>query len=132
MVIKHKKYLDMLKWEETDPNVVITPAFSSGIDQGIINENGNYLDLPARIHVNNALMLAVIRAYIEMVLAMAIEAIFVMMGKPEVVARQCPLAMGKWLELVIVPKQNMLVLSSIPTSSLLISHINISTKYSTY
>jgi hypothetical protein len=30
------------------------------------------------------------------------------MGKPDVVVRQCPLAMDKWLELVIGPKQTML------------------------
>jgi hypothetical protein len=30
------------------------------------------------------------------------------MGKPNVVVRQCPLAMDKWLELVIGPKQTML------------------------
>jgi hypothetical protein len=30
------------------------------------------------------------------------------MGKPDVVVRQCSLAMDKWLELVISPKQAML------------------------
>jgi hypothetical protein len=29
------------------------------------------------------------------------------MGKPDVAVRQCPLAMDKWLELVISPKQTM-------------------------
>jgi hypothetical protein len=29
------------------------------------------------------------------------------MGKPDVAVRQCPLAMNKWLELVIGPKQTM-------------------------
>jgi hypothetical protein len=28
LVIKHKKYLDMLKWEEADLHANITPAFS--------------------------------------------------------------------------------------------------------
>jgi hypothetical protein len=43
-----------------------------------------------------------------MVLAATVEAIFVVMGEPDVVVRQCPLVMDKWLELVIGPKQTML------------------------
>ncbi len=30
------------------------------------------------------------------------------MGKPDTTVRQCPLAMDKWLELVVAPKQRML------------------------
>jgi hypothetical protein len=44
----------------------------------------------------------------KMVLAALIKAIFVVMGKPDVAVRQFPLAMDKWLELVIGPKQTML------------------------
>ncbi len=33
---------------------------------------------------------------------------FVVMGKPDVAFRQCPLAIDKWLEMVIGPKQTML------------------------
>jgi hypothetical protein len=36
------------------------------------------------------------------------KAIFVVMGKPNAVVRQCPLAMDKWLELVIGPKHTIL------------------------
>ncbi len=46
----------------------------------------------------------------KMVLAATIEAIFVVMGEPDVAVRQCPLAMNKWIELVIGPKQTMLEL----------------------
>jgi hypothetical protein len=53
-------------------------------------------------------MLALDVAHMKMVLAATIEAIFVVMGEPDVTARQCPLAMDKWLELVISPKQTML------------------------
>ncbi len=44
----------------------------------------------------------------KVVLAATIKAIFMVMGKPDVMVRQCPLAMDKWLELVIGPKQTML------------------------
>ncbi len=43
-----------------------------------------------------------------MVLAATIEAIFIVMGKSDIAVRQCPLAMDKWLELVIGPSQTMM------------------------
>ncbi len=46
----------------------------------------------------------------ETVLATATKAIFVVMGNPKVATWQCPLAMDKWLELVIGPRQIMLCL----------------------
>ncbi len=49
LVIKHKKYLNILKWEETNPKVVITRAYPCAINWGIINKNGTRLDLPAPI-----------------------------------------------------------------------------------
>jgi hypothetical protein len=44
----------------------------------------------------------------ELVLAALIEAIFVILGKPDTTVCQCPLVMDKWLELVVAPKQRML------------------------
>ncbi len=66
------------------------------------------MNLPAHIYVNNALTLAVDRAHMEMALAVAIEAIIVVMVEPKVAVRQCPLVMDKWLELVIGPRRIML------------------------
>jgi hypothetical protein len=53
-------------------------------------------------------MLALDVGHMKMVLAATIKAILVVMGKPDVPVRQCPLATDKWLELVIGPKQTML------------------------
>ncbi len=53
-------------------------------------------------------MLALDIDHMKMVLAAMIEAIFFVMGEPNVGVRQCPLAMDKWLELVIGPKCTML------------------------
>ena len=53
-------------------------------------------------------MLALDIDHMKMVLAAMIEAIFVVMGEPNVAIRQCPLVMDEWLELVISPKQTML------------------------
>jgi hypothetical protein len=98
----------MLKWEEIDPSAELTPAFSCTINCGIIDDARNWINLPACIYVNDALMLALDVDHMKMVLAATIKAIFVVMGEPDVAVRQCPLAMDKWLELVIGPKQTML------------------------
>ena len=48
------------------------------------------------------------------VLAALIEAIFVVMGEPDTALWQCPLAMDKWLELVVGPILIMLGLILLP------------------
>ncbi len=98
----------MLMWEEIDPSAKLTPAFSCTINCGIIEDAKNQIDLPACIYVDDPLMLALDNDHMKMVLAATIEAIFVVMGEPNVAVRQCHLAMDKWLELVIGPKQTML------------------------
>jgi hypothetical protein len=108
LVVRHKKFIDMLKYEEIDPLAKLTPAFSCTINRGIMDDTGNRIDLPARIYVDNALMFALDADHMKMVLAATVEAIFIVMGKPDVAVRQCPLAMDKWLELVISPKQTVL------------------------
>jgi hypothetical protein len=110
----------MIKWDKMDPLVTITRAYPCTINRGIINENRICLDLPAQIYVDDALMLTIDRAHMEMVLAAAIEAIFLVMGEPKIAVMQCPLAMDKWLELVIGLKQTMLGLI-IDTNKLTIS-----------
>ncbi len=66
------------------------------------------MDLPTRIYVDDTLMLALNIDHMKMVLAATIKAIFVVMGKPNVAVRQCPLAIDKWIELVIGTNQTML------------------------
>jgi hypothetical protein len=83
----------MLKWEEIDPSANLTPTFSCTINCGIIDDAGKWMDLPAHIYVDDALTLAFNADHIKIVLAATIEAIFVVMGKPDVAVRQCPLAM---------------------------------------
>jgi hypothetical protein len=98
----------MLKWEEIDPSAELTPAVSCTINCGIMDDAGNPINLPSHIYADGALMLALDADHMKMVLAATIEAIFVVMGEPDVAVRQCPLAMDKWLQLEIGPKQTML------------------------
>jgi hypothetical protein len=109
LVVKHITFIDMLKWEEIDPSAELTPAFFCTINCGIMDDAGNWMDLPTRIYVDDALMLALnIDHLMKMVLAVTIKAVFMVICEPDVAARQCPLPMDKWLELVIGPKQAML------------------------
>jgi hypothetical protein len=41
LVIRHKKFFDMLKWEEIDLSTELTPTFSCTISRGIIDDAGN-------------------------------------------------------------------------------------------
>jgi hypothetical protein len=108
LVVRHKKFIDRLKWEEIDPSAKLTPAFSCTINRGIMDDAGNWIDLPACMYVDNALMLALNADHMKMVMAAMIKAIFIVMGELDVAVRQCPLAMDKWLELMIGPKQTKL------------------------
>jgi hypothetical protein len=60
---------------------------------------GNPVNLPARIYIDNAIMLSPNADHMKMVLVAMIELIFVVMGEPEEELRQCPLAMDKWRDL---------------------------------
>jgi hypothetical protein len=107
LVIKHKYYLDMISWEETNPTALITQAVPCLMNKGTLDAQGNRAKLPARIYIDDALVLALSKCHMMQVLAALIKAIFVIMGKPDTTVRQCPLVMDKWLELIVAPKQRM-------------------------
>ena len=56
LVIKHKYSLDMISWAEEDPTTKITPAFPCVINKGTLDAR-----LPARIYVNDALLVGLSR-----------------------------------------------------------------------
>jgi hypothetical protein len=80
LVIAHKHYLDMISWAKHDPTAKIIPAVPCLMNKGTLEAHDNRAKLPARIYTNDALMLALSRCHIELVLAALIEAIFVIMG----------------------------------------------------
>jgi hypothetical protein len=107
LVVKYKTFIDILKWEEIDPSAKLTPAFSCTINRCIMYDAGNRMDLPTCMYVDDTFMLALDIDHVKMVLAATVEAIFIVMGEPDVAARQRHLAMDEWVELVISPKQTM-------------------------
>ena len=84
LVIKHKQYLDMISWAEYDPNAKITPAVPCLMNYGTLGNKGNREKLPARVYVDDTLVLALSKlgskCHMKLVLAALIEAIFVIMG----------------------------------------------------
>ncbi len=95
LVIRHRKIIDMLKWEEINPSTKLTPAFSCTINHVIIDDAGKWIDLPVHIYVHNAFMLALDIDHMIMVLAAMIKVIFVVLGELVDKVRQCPLAMDE-------------------------------------
>jgi hypothetical protein len=98
----------MIGWAELNPDMPITPAFACEINKGIFTADGTKKNLPARIYVDDALLLGWSKQQILMRLAPLIEAIFVVMGELDTLVRQCPLAMDKWSEQIVGPVQTML------------------------
>ena len=87
LVIKHNQYLEMISWAKYDPNAKINPALPCLMNKGTLDDQGNRAKLPARIYVDDALMLALSKlgskCNMKLVLAALIKAIFVIMGKPD-------------------------------------------------
>ena len=86
----------MIGGAELDPDTPIIPAFACDINKGVFKANGVEKSLTTHIYVDNALLLEHSKLQILMKLDALIEAIFVVMGKPDTLVRQCSLAMDKW------------------------------------
>lgn len=107
LVEKHRHYLDMIQWEE---NVPAPSVIAKGcvICPGVLNKDGNHVTRPSRMYVDDALLAAIRRAWMERKLAATIEAIFCVMGYPDESRRRCPLSLEKWGEMKISPYQTLL------------------------
>ncbi len=58
LVIKHKYYLNMILWEETNPTALITQAVPCLMNKETLDAQGNRAKLSARIYVDDALKLS--------------------------------------------------------------------------
>ncbi len=110
LVERHKEYLDMLNWDLHWPaGTKIVKAASCKYNPGVRDpETGSIKPPSPHIYVDDALLGAVGKISMERALAATIEAIFIVMGRPETHVRQCPLAMDKWEGMTVAPKQVML------------------------
>jgi hypothetical protein len=98
----------MITWAMLDPAPDLARAIPCLINTGVLDDQGNKVPLPARIYVDDALMLAISKENMEQILAALIEAIFAVLGAPDTSVCQCSLAMDKWEKLHVAPIQTML------------------------
>lgn len=112
LVQKHRRFLDMVRWSDdiNHPGPFVK-ACACAVNPGSKDSSGIETSRPARIYVDDALMAAIGKANMERMLAATIEAIFIVMGDANEAIRQCPLAMDKWQELVVGPRQVILGLT---------------------
>jgi hypothetical protein len=108
LIKKHKKFLDMISWATQDTSPDLARAIPCSINTGVLDNLGNKVPLPARIYVDDALMLATSKENMEQVLAALIEAILAVIGASDTSVCQCSLAMDKWEKLHVAPIQTML------------------------
>ena len=101
LIIKHKKYINMLKWQDETSLPDPVPAKSCNINCGVLGELCNLIPPSAKIYVDDIMQAAVTRHWIIKSLAATIEAIFNVCGIPDIDVRQCPLSLEKWLELIL-------------------------------
>ncbi len=70
----------MIGWVELDPNTSITTAMACNINTGNVAVDGTEKNLPARIYVDDALLIEHSKWQVMMKLATLIEAIFIGTG----------------------------------------------------
>ena len=106
LVEKHKRLLDMLVWETTVVTEEgLTKAVRCEINKGVLDDNSREKPTPLYIYVDDALIACIGINNMRKALAACIEAIFIVMGKPNVAVRQMHLAMDKWEGAKVGPQQ---------------------------
>ena len=83
LVRKHKRYLDIINLADIDPRVKLTRAVACAINQGVLDKKRVARPRPARIFVDNSLLLSVGQMIMMMALAALINVIFVVMGESD-------------------------------------------------
>jgi hypothetical protein len=101
LIIKHKRYIDMLKWQDQTNLPDPVPAKSCNINYGVLDTLGNLVPPTAGIYVDDIMQAAVTRHWIIKSLVATIDAIFTVCGVPDIDVRQCRLSLEKWLELIL-------------------------------
>ena len=98
---KHKNLLDMIRWAPPPPTGTrFVQARSCSRNKGIFNADGSAKPTPHHIYVDDNL-LADTRSRMTATLAAGIDAIFKIMGYPNIDVRPCALALDKWEMLVV-------------------------------
>ena len=95
LVEKHKEYIDMIDWNAPTAELSMpVRAFKCPLNPGVIDEFWQQ-NLSSHQNMGDGILIAAVGvANMKMTLAAAIEAIATL-GQPNIIKRQCPLAMDK-------------------------------------
>ncbi len=108
MIVKHKEYIDKLKWQDKTGMPDPVSAKSCKMNCGVLDTFGNLIPITDEIYVNDIMQAAVTKKLIIKSLMATIEAIYTVCGVPDIDVRQCPLLLKKWFKLVLGWCQNIL------------------------
>ena len=102
LVAKHKKYIGMIKWElpagnQPTPTRAKTCVLKPGVFGYLVDQISHLVST----WVGDSLITALGAMPMHMALAAVIEAMFVVLGQPDLKHRQCSLAMDKWPNLIV-------------------------------
>ena len=101
---KHQKYLDRLHWQKNLDNKKATfvPAKSCTQNKGVSDGNGNPVNTPHEFYEYDDLYSETFEIErIEHAVAASIEAIFVLLGKSDLLVRQDPILFDKLEETIV-------------------------------
>ena len=98
--------INMVKWEIPSPDApALVKAPKYELNPGVIDLFGKRIHYLSRIWVDYTLIAALGIFTMKMTLAAVIREIFIGMGKPNIHLRQCPLAMDRWMLLIVAKRQ---------------------------
>lgn len=105
LIEKHKELIDAILFDNTplDPNDII-PAVPDAYNKGVLDENGKPKKTPHNMFVDDN-TIAEIRRRIKQALAAGFEAIFIILGYPDISKRKSAIAMDKLEECVCSHEQ---------------------------
>ena len=101
LVGKHKDLLDVLLWEDDPaPQTEFVQAVKDDLNPGVLDDDGKPVPTPHNIYVDDNL-LAEVKKFMPQAIAAAIEAIFVLLGSPDLEVREMALSYKKFQGMLV-------------------------------
>ena len=101
LVMKHRDLLDLLKWpSDTTAQREYVQAIQDSLNPGVLDDDGHPLPALNNIYVDDNL-LAEIKVFMPQAIAAAIEAIFVLLGSPDLEVREMALSYKKFTGMLV-------------------------------
>ena len=103
LCIKHRKYLDRMKWQRSlgSEKAKFTVATPDDMNKGVLDANGEAVNTPQDMFVDDLVyadVCGVVHQRMEQAAAASIEAIFITLGESDLRSRQDPISFDKFEE----------------------------------